>query len=1067
MTLMAYNSLLTVYKASAGSGKTFRLAVRYIAMLVANPRSYSHILAVTFTNKATAEMKRRILSQLYGIAHGLESSAPYYNEVRKIYPGMSEADIRYGASKALDNILQDYGHFRIETIDSFFQTVLRGLARELHQGAGMNVDLDVETAISEAVDSLFDNIDTNGADFRSLTRFIEGNIDNDRNWDARGSIKKFASELFHESFAEKVGQLKQVLAENGAIDRIRKKLSEQRDSELDVYRKTCTEAYSGICDILAENGFSVGSLHKNIKGVVAKMENAGLLDEKKLPVTFLKCCDDWRPFFLAADARQPGMDSWAGGLCDCVRLVKDAFEGYAYKSHSFDAALAYMHELELLMSVRRQIDDDSREQNRFLLADTAGLLSELTTGDTSFVFEKTGSFFRHIMIDEFQDTSRMQWNNLYLLLLECLSNNEDCLVVGDVKQSIYRWRNGDWNILNTGIQKKLAKYSPHIEPMQDNFRSLPSVVEFNNRLFPFAVECVQNMLEEKNGVRFPALDTAYADVSQNARESHMPGFVRASAFTLDKDEDPMLRIAALLDELTENGVHQSDIAILCRYGKEISMIAEWFAVNRPEYRMISAEAFRLEASVPVRILVNALRWTADRNDRIALATMLYDMQNSLSDSPMTMDGILASDMETLLPDGIAGQWDMLRGLSLYELVETLYLKLGLEGIEGQDQYVMAFFDNVASWLKQNSGNVSQFLEEWDGNIHKNAVPQEQMKGVSLLTIHKSKGLEYHTVIVPFCNWPLIDYRDKLWVEPKSAPFDTLPLIPVPFEQNLAVSVFSDDYLNEYGQQSVDNLNLLYVALTRAACNLVVMSPKPSRYVDTSVYSVMARCLEEGFGSGSALDGPVGYEQGCMTPHLEEKKKVSDNPFDAEPQSVDVHMHSWPMSARFRQSGDSMRFAFSLTDEDERRQSGFIERGKLLHSLFSSIRTLDDVGPQVERLLSDGLLDSPAQAESIKAYVLDHIEKSGVGNWFNGSGRLFTESAIVFRNGSAMQNRRPDRVMMYDDGSAVVVDFKFAQQREEYVHQVQEYMDLISRMGMDNVKGYLWHVDRNLVVEVKA
>ncbi len=1069
MTIMADKSLLTVYKASAGSGKTFRLAVRYIAMLVANPRSYSGILAVTFTNKATAEMKRRILSQLFGIANGLESSVSYLNEVQKIHPELETGQIRSNAARALDNILQDYGHFRIETIDSFFQTVLSSLARELHQGAGMNIDLDTEKAVSDAVDDFLDNVDKKSPDFKSLTRFIEGNIEEDRNWDVRDSLKKFAGELFRESFAEKVELLKQALSCEDAVEAFRKKLVKERDRRLEEYRNTCADAFRRIDECLRENGLSIDDMGKNPRGMMAKVGDASILEATGLG-TLYNCCDSWEKFFNKNILDRPGTASWAPYLSDLLRPVRDAVEKHQSDRNSFGAALTFLHELGLLMSVRRTIDRQGREQNRFLLADTASLLSELKSGDTSFVFEKTGSYIRHLMIDEFQDTSRLQWNNLYLLLLECLSGSSACLVVGDVKQSIYRWRNGDWNILNTELTQRLAAYSPEVVPMQDNYRSLPQVVGFNNRLFPRAADEIQRILEDRTGIRYPELDTAYYDVMQNAVKSGHEGFVRVCTYVPGKDDEPCLRIADIIDELTDNGVLPSDIAVLCRFTRDIEAIAGWFAANRPEYRMVSAEAFKLDASAPVRIMVNALRWIADRNDRIALAGLLWEWLGAADGEKRTMDSILTADMESLLPDRMSSRWEALRGMSLYELVEQLYMILGLDRIEGQDQYVMAFFDTVSSWLARNSGNVSVFLKDWDDRLHKNAIPQEQTDGISLLTIHKSKGLEFHTVIVPYCDWQTVDFRNRLWVEPKMPPFDDMSLLPVPFQSKLSDSVFRNDYLKEYGQQAVDNLNLLYVAFTRAACNLAVISRKPDgkggKSPETSVYNVLYRSLtDDGFGCTDNGDGQLEYECGSITPHLEKKIQVrNDNPFESCPVSAELAMRSWPMSARFRQSGDSVRFAFSETSDDN-RQNEFIERGSLLHGLFSAIATMDDIDAQVGNLLSQGLIDSEKQADSIRKYVRNHIVKSGVEKWFSGKCRLLTENEIVFREGMTMQNRRPDRVMMYDDGSAVVVDFKFARQREEYMHQVQEYMALIGRMGVEKVNGYLWYVDSDKVIEV--
>ena len=252
---MNSKSNLTVYKASAGSGKTFQLAVRYIAMLVRNPESYRTILAVTFTNKATAEMKQRILSQLYGIGHGLKSSDDHYLEpISRLCPGMDVNTIRNNATLALDMILQDYGHFRVETIDGFFQTVLRGLARELQLGAGLNIELDTKKVVSDAVDAFLDEIDPKSDECRQVMRFIECNIDNDKDWNTRTGLKDFAGALFHETFMEKGERLKKYLSDPDAIDNYRTNLVAARDAVLPPMVQEVREYGQSICDILRENG---------------------------------------------------------------------------------------------------------------------------------------------------------------------------------------------------------------------------------------------------------------------------------------------------------------------------------------------------------------------------------------------------------------------------------------------------------------------------------------------------------------------------------------------------------------------------------------------------------------------------------------------------------------------------------------------------------------------------------------------------------------------------------------------------------------------------------------------
>ncbi len=478
---MGNNSHLTVYKASAGSGKTFRLAVQYITMLVKSPEDYRHILAVTFTNKATAEMKQRILSQLYGIGHSLNSSADYYNEVKKAVT-FNEQTIRHNALLALDMILQDYGRFRVETIDSFFQTVLRGLARELHIGANLTLELDTQLVINEAVDSFLASVEQGSDDRRNVMEFVENNIDNDKSWSIDGTLKKFSQELFREIFMEKGEELRQILSQPDAVADYKRNLTSARDAVLPGITEEIQSIGKEIENALLTAGICLSDLASNPGKEIIKISSLTIL-EKDLTGTFLKCTSQPEEFFRKKDLdKNPSLESFAmDELVPRFSRVAQLYNDYHYAKNSYDAALQYIHELSLLLGIRAEIDRQSQEQGRFILADTPMLLSKLSGSDTSFVYEKTGSFIEHLMIDEFQDTSHLQWGNLRLLLWECLAIGKDCLVVGDVKQAIYRWRNSDWDILNSKMEKELAIYNPQAIPMESNFRSHQNVISPRQR----------------------------------------------------------------------------------------------------------------------------------------------------------------------------------------------------------------------------------------------------------------------------------------------------------------------------------------------------------------------------------------------------------------------------------------------------------------------------------------------------------------------------------------------------------------------------------------------------------
>jgi len=1059
---MGNNSHLTVYKASAGSGKTFRLAVQYITMLIKEPEDYRHILAVTFTNKATAEMKQRILSQLYGIGHNLRGSDGYYSEIKKAVT-LNEQTIRHNALLALDMILQDYGRFRVETIDSFFQTVLRSLARELHIGANLTLELDTELVIDEAVNAFLAGIEQDSKDKRNVMEFVENNIENDKSWSIDGTLKKFSRELFREIFLEKGDELRRILSQPDAVADYKRNLTSARDAVLPGIVEKVKATGQKMLDAISAAGSTVEDLNRYVKPLVNKIADGTFVDaDLSKGKTLGNCLENPDKFYDKGKLdKLPYLSNLAReSLSPLLAKAKELYDEYNYNRNSYNAALQYIHELSLLLGIRAEIDRQSQEQGRFILADTPQLLSRLSGSDTSFVYEKTGSFIEHLMIDEFQDTSRLQWGNLRLLLWECLAIGKDCLVVGDVKQSIYRWRNSDWDILNSRMEKELSIYNPQVIPMESNFRSHQNVIDFNNALFPKAVEMMQMHYNGQTGATYPAIESAYREVEQISSKADGQGYVFVQA---NSDDTIFQQIEQKLDKLTAAGVQQTDIAILCRYGNQITDIAEWFAANRPEYRMISSEAFQLGSSASVRILINALRWLTDSTDNVALAQIVWERECNIVKTGLPFDRFMAQGLENALPPAFRDGQDSLRNLPLYELTEKLYSILELDRIPGQDQYVMTLFDTICQWLSRNPGEPSAFLKDWDDKLFKTPIPATDANGIRLLTIHKSKGLEFHTVIVPYCNWEVIDTRhnERIWTNPITEPFKGMPLLPIGFSGKLANSVFNDEYKQEAGLQTVDNLNLLYVALTRAISNLIVLSPQGR---GTTMSDVLVYALSGAFGCQPDEQGLYTYENGQIMSHTEKQDKTSDNPFELQPTPIEFTMRSYPINARFRQSGESTRFVHSADDSDD-RQEEYIQTGKLLHSLFAAIRTEADIDAAVDKMLSDGLIESRSKAESLKHQICDHIDKSGVHDWFNGNFSLYNEVSIIYRDGGTLQARRPDRVMIRPDGTAVIVDFKFGREREDYLHQVQEYMDLLRKMGYPSIEGHIWYVYKNKIQTV--
>ena len=534
---------LLVYKASAGSGKTFTLAVQYIKQLIEDTHAYRRILAVTFTNKATAEMKKRILEQLFGLANGLKSSDSYLEELLKI-TSKNEAEIRHAAREALTNIIHDYSRFRIETIDSFFQSVMRNLARELELGANMSIELNNADVLSDAVDAMIEKLDRRSPVLYWLLEYIEERIADDKRWNVSNEIKGFGRNIFDEGYVEKGAGLRKKLADPQFIPTYRKQLQDIRTEALEEM-KGFNEQFLGVLEV---NGLTPADLKNGSRGIGSYFNKIGngYLGSDVHNATVEKCLESEENWITKTSAYRDTIRSLAAN--ELIPLLKTA-EDFRPKNNilvnSCDLSLRYLNNLRLLANIDEEVRLQNQLHNRFLLSDTNALLHGLIhEGDASFVYEKIGTTIDTVMIDEFQDTSRMQWENFHLLLEESLAQKEGSLIVGDIKQSIYRWRNGDWKILaGLGEDKTLRVREC---TLGTNWRSEARIIHFNNEIFTAACKVLNQLYEDEMGEPCIQLQHAYSDVCQQTAKKDEKGYVKLS-FISDEKEHPYAE--TMLEEL--------------------------------------------------------------------------------------------------------------------------------------------------------------------------------------------------------------------------------------------------------------------------------------------------------------------------------------------------------------------------------------------------------------------------------------------------------------------------------------------------------------------------------------
>ena len=1080
---------LTVYKASAGSGKTFTLAVEYIALLVADPTAYRGILAVTFTNKATEEMKQRILSQLYGIWQGLESSKKYARRVAQT-TGMSPQMVAERAGMALGNLIHDYSRFRVETIDAFFQRVLRNLARELDLTANLRVALNDSQVEEQAVDRIIDRLGQHDAMLGWIIDFIQKNIDDDRSWNVIGQIKRFGKTIFRDFYKSESERLTGVVDDPKTFRQYAARMEELRSaalSRMNGYGKT-------FADTIAAHGLTADSFAGKTRGIASyfrKLEGNDFSDNTCWNTTVEKALADAGNWVAKTNPdRKTVTELVERELLPLLRKAEDDRQRQWRLFVSADATLRHLSQLRLLGSIEKEVAAVNDEANRFLLSNTQQLLHELIDeSDSPFIFEKIGTQLEHIMIDEFQDTSTVQWKNFKVLLEETMSQQaasqldterfvalrrcpdaspRPCsklvsnLIVGDVKQSIYRWRGGDWRLLNA-IEKEFDNANERLktEPLSDNWRSCSNIIDFNNAFFEEAAEEEYKNETAVDETLAATIKAAYADVEQKKPEHVVKGGM-VTVSLLPKDdyrERTMMLLGEQVDRLLAMGISSRDIAILVRSNRYIPMIADFFMKTRPEVKVVSDEAFRLDASQAVTTMVSAMRVLVDGNNLLAMAHVEKSC-HKLG---------LANVTTTLLEEK-----ERLVGMPLTDMAEELVKMLRLEQMAQQSAYMNAFFDQIADYAREMGTDVEGFLESWDDGICEKTIQGDATDGIRLISIHKSKGLEFDNVIIPFCDWKL-EMGNTLWCKPKEEPFCQLPLVPVDYSSRLADSIYHDDYAQEHLQNTVDNLNLLYVAFTRAARNLSVIGRRDAPGSRSMLIQTVMKKMELPQALITGADDkeePIVLRFGELSMKQEKHEKAEKNVFLASPTPIAVPFATHDMHAEFRQSNKSKEFVAGEEEENigeaTRKQAAYIRMGNILHSIFSRIYTTDDIPKVLRELEYDGLLyDDDVPQERVKTMLARCLKQKQVADWFSRRWTVRNECPIVMLGDDGqLVTKRPDRVMT-DGEQTVVVDFKFGSQREEYTHQVREYMELLEAMGHRRVKGFLWYVYNNQVVEVTS
>jgi ATP-dependent helicase/nuclease subunit A len=1071
---------LTIYSASAGSGKTFRLAAIYLARLFRSRYAYRKILAVTFTNKATAEMKGRILDQLHCLASGDRSD--YLEDLIK-ETGKSEENIRLEAGEILFAILHDFSRFSVCTIDAFFQKVIRAFAREHGLHSGFSIELDYSEILSSAVDEMIASSAGSEQLRNWLKNYIEANLDDEKTWNLKDEISKLAEELFREKFKILSSDEKTKLEDKEFLVSYIGKLRALRysfESELKNLGQKCMRIFS-------DHGLSDDMFYYKSKGVPGFIRALaeGSINE---PNSYVRLALTDPPRW-ASGITDPSLENASEkGLADTLRKAILFYDRDIKVYNTAEAILKNVYALGILSDVLRKIRDISTAGNNFLIADAGELLSLITGGDQApFIYEKIGNRFENYMIDEFQDTSFLQWKNFRTLIDESMAGGHDNLVVGDIKQSIYRFRNSDWQIL--GQMKDEIQGNERLVgiPLKTNWRSRLNIIRFNNSIFSFIPASIdRSALKEGYKLNFSSL---YSEAVQEDPGRKPGGYIRIEFIDDEKDnsdqgnctgrrkitkrwqETVLEKLPHVIETYLDKGYKPSDIGILVREGREgtavMNTIIEYnnyLQQDKRRINIVSNDSLMLSNSHAIIFIISTLKLLDDPDDSISMAQMVrfYLLSTghlNADNIPLNTTGFSAGK-NNYLPEGYEVFLEQARRMTLFEATESIIGFFGLGKFAWNVSYLSAFQDWVLNYSGNKNADFKSFLEWWDTTgSSKSVILPATSDAVKIFTIHKSKGLEFGVVLIPFISWNLghkASQHPVLWLKPQSSPFDELGIVPVMYQKGLLETIFANDYLQEKYAAYLDNLNLLYVAMTRAIDAIYGFAPEsPGSANGIAGLIKEAVSTEENLAGKSGISTAVFYNRETRIFEFGEIPEI----IGGYSENITIPAGSYlvsarPESLRLKLHGENY---FTAEGEDKVRK---INYGNMMHEIFEGIGTSDDIPEAVRRLVLEGkITESESALLEIKLKAL--VSTPVASEWFKPGIKVLKEAGILLPSGTTL---RPDRVIIKDK-AATIIDFKFGQENPEHAGQVKRYGKQLKEMGFKDVDAFLWYVDRNKIIPV--
>ncbi len=1050
-----------ILNASAGSGKTYQLVYQYIYDVIKEPSLYRHILAVTFTNKATEEMKTRILKRVDELASNKPSE--YLSTLERELQ-LDERTIRDRAKEVRNRILHDYSRFTVLTIDKFFQRIMRAFIKELGIDLNYNIELETANLLTKSTDSLIEEVTVKQDLLRWMTEFTEERLENSDKWDIRDSIRLLGKELFKEENRANIINAKSKDELRDIVERMTQRVK-QSHARL---QKVAQEAVSLLDSLQLNYTHFKGGATRSIAKIFYTIASGEIKSPSDASRKKFDDPKEWCTVKTPAEGVSivPRLQGYFADICkiydttereaNTCSLIRENYRSFA-----------------LLSDLYEQVQEMCNRQNIMLLSETKHILAEfIGNNDAPFIYEKVGNRYSRFMIDEFQDTSTKEWENFLPLLQNAMSQSEESsvFIVGDIKQSIYRWRGGDWRILHSKARHALGEEDTEIKVLEENYRSEKNVVEFNNGIIGRMVEIDSKALEMtlKSAVEKGTLSKESADelsvtltnayyrhAQQPCHTSQNEGYISVETF---EEEPPVIEC---IKSLIDKGYKPSDIMILVRKASEGSRVAtqllDFKQHNKdPRYHfdVMTREALIIGNAPICTFIIAALKLAISPKDLLSRAIYNHYLHRPFDEELSEEKQRFFNSIKTVSPE---------------EAFEKIIIEHELQSDKLQTAYIQALHEQIIAFCSKKIADIALFLEWWEEQGAQQSISVEKSEStIEITTIHKAKGLEQRAVILPYCSWTLPpvsqgQVRNIIWAEARDTD-DEIGRLPVKYQKKMADSHFSEDYYRELVYSHVDNINLVYVALTRAKESLHIFVPAKKMESKSGINNVGAllmaslQNLQDAPDSHmppchkSSSDAGLKFEFGEFTGPEKQKKEAQDNYIVLENYLSEEPQPKLKLpSKRYLEDGEH--------DIISPRNLGI-----MMHKAFENAVNEEDILTEVDNMERDGKLSAEGAME-LKQRISEAMSDERVHDWFHGSWRKVINEQDIIIPGSR-ESKRPDRVMI-DGERVVIVDYKFGDNIiKAHGTQISDYLDLLRQMGYPHPKGYLWYVKLGRIIEVE-